>query len=80
MLDFLQYTGAGLAMTGAILVARHTPASKYGFVLYLFSSFFLIAWSYFVEAWGMLGLNAFYCVLNIYGIYRWFSPSVKHNL
>jgi formate hydrogenlyase subunit 4 len=70
--ELLEYSGSLLAIFGAIAVARNDNYSKWGFVVFLISNVFLGTWSYIVEAWGLLALNAVYTGINIYGINKWF--------
>jgi len=80
MLYFLEYSGSGLAIIGAFLVANHTQYSKYGYILFLLSSLMLMPWGYLIDAWGILTQQIIFCIINAWGVYRWFNPSVKHNI
>jgi len=40
----------------------------------------LMPWGYLIDAWGILTQQIIFCIINAWGVYRWFNPSVKHNI
>jgi hypothetical protein len=77
MIETIEYTGSALAFFGAYLLAKNTNNSKWGFVAYLVSNMFFIAWSIMFEVWGILTMNLGFLVINIYGIKKWFFDSTR---
>jgi nicotinamide riboside transporter PnuC len=73
--DILQWLGCVFAVFGALLLASKTPRSGYGFILYLISNVFWIAYGLAVNARGLLVMQIFFSITSLIGIYRWFELS-----
>ncbi len=67
----LEWSGSILAVTGATLLAFHVSFSGWAFVIYLLSSFILLAWGVRNGAYGIAAQNLVFTIINMVGIYRW---------
>jgi hypothetical protein len=62
MIDLLQYPGMALGLAGAPLVSSVMPSNRQlGFALWLGSNACWIAWGINGAAWGLVGMQVFFC-------------------
>ncbi len=71
--DTLQWLGCAFAVTGSLMLASHTNRSGWGFVLFLISNVFWIAYGIEVGARGLLVMQLFFSITSLICIYRWFG-------
>jgi hypothetical protein len=69
--DFLQWSGAITGVAGSALLAWNHRLSPYGFVIYLASNGFWLAYGVVTNAWGMVAMQGVFTVLNLVAIHRW---------
>jgi hypothetical protein len=72
LIEAIEYIASALAFFGAFLLAKNTEISKWGFVAYIISNMFFVAWSIMFEVWGILTMNIGFLIINVYGIKKWF--------
>lgn len=67
-----RWTGTLLAIVAALFVASNTEISKYGYPIFMVSSFF---WSYVaiqMKDQALLLLQVVFVCIDAFGIYNWF--------
>lgn len=69
--DVLQWLGCAFGIAGAYLVARNDERSKFGFVSFLISNGFWIAFGYHTHAWGLVTQTLAFTYTSGLGIYCW---------
>lgn len=67
----LQWLGCVTGVGGAFLLAVNTPYSGWGFVLFLISNGFWIAYGVNTHARGLVVAQICFTVTSALGIYRW---------
>lgn len=67
----IEWTGSALGLVGALLLALNLPISKYGFVAFLVSNLFWIAFALRIKAWGLLCMQLGFTLTSVAGIWRW---------
>jgi len=67
----LEWSGALLGVSAALLLALNVPLSAWAYVLYLLSSLCLMVWAYWQKAYGLVFQNLVFVAINVLGIYRW---------
>jgi nicotinamide riboside transporter PnuC len=72
MNKILEQVGAVTGILGAILIAMNFEYSKWGFVLFLFSSGALALMGYRKKMYSFLVMQLFFQCINVIGIYNWF--------
>lgn len=69
MLDWIQYPGVALSLTGAWLVSSpQAPRRRVGFAIWIVSNVVLITWAVSVSAWGLVGMYSFFTVTSARGV------------
>lgn len=68
-----EFSGSGLAMVYALLIASNTGNEILGFSLLLISALLFSAWGYIDKRWAFFALQFFYAASAIIGIFRWWS-------
>lgn len=71
-LDALQWAGCATGVAGALLLALNTKHSGWGFVLFLISNGFWIAFAIQTNAPGLITTQVIFTATSLLGIYRWF--------
>lgn len=71
-LDFLQWLAAGFGVGGAYLLARNTASSRWGWVAFLVSNIFWIAYGVLTAQYGLLVQQIFFTGTSFLGVYSWF--------
>lgn len=74
---YLEWSGAALAMIGAVLVAGHSKASLYGWLLWIVSNILWILFSLQMATFGLLAQQAFFLAVNAWGVYRHLKADAK---
>lgn len=72
MLKVHRWTGTLLAIVAAIFIASNNELSKYGYPIFMVSSFF---WSYVaiqMKDQALLLLQVVFICIDAFGIYNWF--------
>lgn len=74
--EVLQWTGAVLGALGALLLALRTTASRWGWVLFLASNGFWIAFGICIDAQGLVAMQLVFTATSVLGLWRWlFRPT-----
>lgn len=71
----MQWIGCVTGICGSALLALNNRFSGWGFVLFLISNIFWIAFSLITSTNGLLTMQIFYMVTSIVGVIRWLKPS-----
>lgn len=67
-LDLIQYAGVALGLAGSLLVpSARRERRRIGFGLWIVSNAFLITWTIHAQAFGLLGMYAFYSATSLAG-------------
>ena len=69
----LEWLGAITGMLGAGLLALNLDVSKLGWILFLLSNYFWIAFAILNKLWGLLWMQLVFTATSITGIIRWFT-------
>ncbi len=77
MIDFLQWAGCITGVAGASLLALNTNHSGWGFVLFLISNGFWMAFGIQTNAPGLIATQAVFTATSLLGSYRWLM-SARH--
>lgn len=74
VIGFLEYLGSLFAVSGTFMMASGLPSHGRLLVwlVWLIGNLMFCVWSVSRRAWGILGLNAVYVVLDLVGIFRSF--------
>ena len=64
----LEWTGSALGLLGAFLVATHSTWADYGFIVYVISNAFLIAFALKKKLFGILTMQVGFTVSSVLGI------------
>ena len=70
MLNALEWSGCGLGLLGAFLLATNTRASEFGWVAFLLANFAMIGLALGLERNGLLLQQVGFTATSILGIYR----------
>lgn len=77
---WLQWMGCATALGGSLLLALNCRVSGWGFVLFLISNAFWLAFGFVVNAPGVVVMNLGFAVTSCMGIWKWLISSViEHN-
>lgn len=71
MIAVLEWSGCVLGVLGALLLATNTRVSKYGWVAFLASNGFWIAYGIMSGAYGVLVMQSVFTVTSAIGLWRW---------
>jgi len=71
--DLIEWSGSGLGLIGAFVLALNLPISGYGFVAFLASNCCWVAWGLRKRAYGLLTMQAGFTITSVLGIVRWIS-------
>jgi hypothetical protein len=78
--QWLQWLGCGTALSGAALLALNCRLSGYGFVLFLISNGFGLAFSWLTKAPEMVVTLLGFTVTSLIGIWAWLVvPAMEHR-
>jgi hypothetical protein len=69
----LDYVGAAAGVIGASVIAFNLGLNFWGYAVFMISSTFYTVFGYRTRNWGLLGMNAMFCVINTIGLIRYFS-------
>lgn len=69
--EFVQWTGCGFGILGALLLALKNRFSGYGFVFFLASNGFWLAYGLLTNAPGLVVMQIAFSVTSGIGIWRW---------
>ena len=78
IVDALQWAGCVTGVLGAALLALNTKNSGWGFVLFLISNSFWIAFGMQTNAPGLITTQVIFSLTSVFGIYRWFISPRSH--
>jgi len=67
----IEWSGSLMGLVGAFLLALNTQISGWGFVAFLVSNLFWIAFALRQKAWGLLTMQAGFTASSVLGILRW---------
>lgn len=73
--DLFQWLGCITGVAGSLLLALNTRHSGWGFVLFLISNGFWVAFAIQADAPGLLAMQIIFTVTSLVGIYRWLLPA-----
>lgn len=74
MESIVEWAGSIMGAIGALLLAWNHPTwSRYGFVCFLASNFFLVAFAIITQANGLMMMQVVCTITSIIGIWRWFN-------
>ena len=76
-LDVLQWSGCATGVAGALLLALNNKFSGWGFVLFLMSNGFWMAFGIQTGAPGLVATQVMFTATSVLGIYRWLVAAVK---
>lgn len=76
MTEFTQWSGAATGLCGAALLAVQNAYSGWGFVLFLISNFFWIAFGLMIHARGLLVMQAGFTSTSVFGLLNAFFDGV----
>ncbi|MEW6283016.1 MAG: hypothetical protein AB1758_30665 [Candidatus Eremiobacterota bacterium] len=68
---FTEWAGALTGLLGAALLATNSDISGWGFVAFLVSNLFWIAFGLLNKTYGLLLMQAGFTLTSIVGVYRW---------
>lgn len=68
---FLEYGGAAAGIAGTILIASNTEWSKWAWPVWVLSSSAVATVAVSEGLYGIAGQQAFYTVMNVFGVWRW---------
>ena len=67
----LEYMGAIAGVTGTILIAMNTAASKWAWPIWVLSSSAVATVAATQELYAIAAQQAFYTCMNVFGVWRW---------
>ncbi len=67
----LQWIGCVVGLSGALMLATKNSFSGYGFVLFLVSNMFWIAFGFVTNAPGLVVMQIGFSVTSAIGVWRW---------
>ena len=70
-MQILQWAGCGTGVLGAILLATKTKWSGYGFLLFLASSVFWMAYGVVTHTEGLITQQVVFTLTSLAGIWKW---------
>jgi uncharacterized membrane protein len=70
-LKIMEWSGAMIAVIGAVMLALNVSISAWAFVLYFISSLILTFWGWYSGAYAIALQNMIFIGINALGIYRW---------
>jgi len=74
-MSFIEWAGSLFGILGALLLALNTKVSGWGFVLFLISNVFWIAYGMMNEVYSLLVMQAFFTATSLLGVKRWLFPA-----
>lgn len=69
--EILQWLGCATGAAGSLLLAAKTNHSGWGFVLFLISNVFWVAYALLANVPGLYTQQAIFFLTSVLGIYRW---------
>lgn len=70
-LDLIQWAGCFTGVAGSLLLATNTKSSPFGFVLFLISNGFWMAFGILTDAPGLVTTQVMFTATSLLGIRRW---------
>jgi hypothetical protein len=67
----LEWSGCGIALIGAYLLAHKTDYTGYGFIFYLLSNVLWMVYGIITRAWGMIVMQVGFTYTSLLGVYNW---------
>ena len=68
----MKWLATALFLSAGTLLSLNIEISRFGFLLF-FTGHILLTWYFLKEKdWAMITQNAFFILIDILGIYRWF--------
>ena len=68
----MKWLATALFLSAGTLLSLNIEISRFGFLLFL-SGHILLTWYFFrYKDWAMITQNAFFILIDLLGIYRWF--------
>ena len=68
----MKWLATALFLSAGTLLSLNIEISRFGFLLFL-SGHILLTWYFFRDKdWAMITQNAFFILIDLLGIYRWF--------
>ena len=71
LVTVFEWTGSGLAILYALLIASNTGNEVLGFALLFVSASLFAAWAVLDRRWAFLALQFFYIAAAVIGLLRW---------
>lgn len=69
--DWCEWIGTITGILGAALISSNIGYIGWAYVVFCFSSFSFMYFSYKLERWPFFIMNVIFLVINIWGIWRW---------
>lgn len=76
MENILQWSGCVFGILGSLFLALNNKRSGYGFVLFIFSNIFWLAFGLLTKTYGLVVTQVFFMFISGLGIYKWL---IKNN-
>lgn len=70
-MNAIEWSGAFFGIVGAMLLALNVPYSGLGFVAFLLSNLFWVAYGFIRKLNGILAMQLVFTCTSALGIYRW---------
>lgn len=68
----VEWSGSATGLMGAALLAANISVSAFGFVAFLVSNLFWIAYAILIRSWGLLVMQVGFTATSVLGLWRWF--------
>ena len=75
IIDALQWAGCATGAAGSLLLALNNKNSGWGFVLFLVSNGFWVAFGIQTGAPGLIATQVIFTATSLLGVYRWMLPA-----
>ena len=69
--EFLDYIDTLCGICGALMLASNIWLSAYGYILFLLSSIFLLAWAIATRFDNQIPMQGIFLMINMTGLYNW---------
>lgn len=79
MNDILQWFGCVTGITGSLFLALNNKHSGWGFVLFLLSNMFWMAFGISTNAPGLITTQVFFTITSSLGVYKWLIKNASKD-
>jgi len=77
---FVQWVGCLVGLAGAFLLATKSKVSGFGFVLFLVSNMFWIAFGLMTDAPGLVVMQIGFSLTSILGVWKWLVEPYRASM